>query len=321
MSGFGGVVAAVGGAGGSLATGGSLTTGGSLATGGVAAVDPCLTDPMDTPQTPTPYTLNTALRACLSADRVTADGLTGLDVDTYSFTTPNDGGGVVLVRISDIVMQGFRHNTWAFELKVTLTLSGGQVVNAVNNEGTTATASDIAFWFGALGNTEYHLSVAFDDPPQIDLTEYTLRADYISAPDPFEPNNTFGLGAPADPRISVGQPIQAYFLGGYGTSSGPAFDDYYLVTLAPGTAKVTVSNVASDVLLASNVISPDGNNPDMISSDGKLADKPGDGLTYDVQAPHGGDVIVGVWAGSPMKPFGLGSTLPRSMLRSRTHSW
>ena len=83
------------------------------------------------------------------------------------------------------------------------------------------------------------------------------------------------------------------------------------MTLAPGAAKITVSNVASDLLLTSNVIAPDGNNADMISSDGKLADKPGDGLTYDVQAPRGGDVIVGVWAAQPMKPFGLGSTIPR----------
>ncbi|MET0793391.1 MAG: hypothetical protein ABW061_17855 [Polyangiaceae bacterium] len=290
-----------------VAVGGAAAAG---ANGAAGAPNPCpaAIDPGDqTSDHASPYTLGTDKRACLSANQIEFGGTTINDVDYYRFTTPNDGyGGYVVVRLSDIVMQHVVDNPYAFELKVGLYAGSDQgMLDTFNNEGTPVTAPDFGFWFAAAPNTDYLVQVQFDVPSQIDATEYTLRADYTPAPDPFEPNDGY---SPQPPRLPIGEPVQAYLLAGYASATKPSSADFYALTLAAGAATISISDVPSDIRMEASLV-PNFTTPAM-DPVGNTADMPGQPLTLQITVPAGGAdfyLVLGS-ADHAQEPLGWGTT-------------
>src|SRR5262249_42568936 len=104
--------------------------------------------------------------------------------------------------------------------------------------------TNVYYWFSAVASTRYRVRVnsvlqgAMPNP-------YTFNATYVAVNDTFEPNDM----RPQAKTITVGSAVHGFFYAGYATSTGPTdtdWDDWYKVTLAAGSAQISVTDVPSD---------------------------------------------------------------------------
>jgi hypothetical protein len=187
--------------------------------------DPCSCDPPNgDPAHAEPYALGSSIISCISS--------TG-DLDYYEFETPaNSPGGAVVVSVD-----------WP---------GSGTMDPAVFVAGDTTKLFDqsaqgaTSFWFAAAPSTRYLVEVQspFFYPPS---SPYTFHATYTAAASPVQPGGTKASATP----LSLGTAVQALMFAGYtsDTINDTAWWQWYQLTLAAGSATVSITNVASDLTL------------------------------------------------------------------------
>ena len=216
----------------SVDAGGASDTGApdaSVGTDGSTSGGCTFGEPNDTRETATPIELNQAYTGlCISNADNTAD-----PSDFYVVTAPNDAaGGYVTFTISNVSASADATGV------ATAVADNAEMVTANGSSG----GATVTGWFTVSPGAKYRLEVkqyvggaAFT---------YDLQLAYTKITDAYEPNNTRDVAK----TIAVGTPIQA-------SAAAPAVngvlgttdpDDWYSVTLAAGSATVTVSNVPSD---------------------------------------------------------------------------
>ena len=222
------------GGGSSLAAGGtSSTAGGASSMGGQGTATP--TDSCSDADAnnndrdhASTYVLGTEFAACLQ---------TSSDVDYYEFTTPPSpvDGGVLVIGITSVGTAG------NIDSSVYTTSDNGEV----QANYSTGSGASVFYWFNATSATKYQVTVHHFTSSST-ATPYTLKVAYSSVDDVNEPNDQRAQSK----SMTVGTPVHGFLYAGYSVSTGftaSAWEDWYKITLAAGTATIALTDLASDV--------------------------------------------------------------------------
>jgi hypothetical protein len=247
-------------------------------------------EPNDTRETATAIDLNHKYAGmCVSSDDGTMD-----TSDFYVVTAPGDvAGGYVTFTISNVSAMGL------VEATATAAADGAPMVDVTPS----GNGASITGWFTVSPGAKYRLEVKRYAGVPSQFT-YDLELAYAKITDAYEPNNTR-----ADAKtITAATPIQA---------SAAAFsangdlvttddDDWYAVTLAAGSATVTLSHAPADyycdLQLFDPSVAPAGNHP---TSSG-----PGSDCKLDATGLAAGTYTLDVHAYSLMTRAGTGAAPP-----------
>jgi hypothetical protein len=180
----------------------------------------------------TPAAIGAPLAGCLQSTA---------DVDFYQFTIPAApvAGGYVVVGLTGASDgMGVGYGT-SLKMQLETVSDGGEI----GENYTTVPGGSVFFWFNAVPGQTYRSKVSlFAGAPG----PYVFTATYTPVPDAHEPND-----APSQATaIAIGTPVRGYLFAGYTSSNNPAmaaWDDWYQVTLAAGTASFMLSDLATDV--------------------------------------------------------------------------
>jgi len=211
--------------------GASGVEGGSDGAVGAGGSDPCgqaEATANDDRDHATSFVLNSSFDGCLQSDT---------DVDFYQFTIPAKPaqGGFVVVKITDVGANG------SLDAAAYSAADNGVILSEYGTDG-----ASVFFWFDAKVSDTFRLEVKYKYTNSGTPTPYTLKIAYTGVPDENEPND---LRTQATP-ITAGTPVHGYLFAGFENSDKVAdadWDDWFKVTLPAGTAKITLSDLASDV--------------------------------------------------------------------------
>jgi hypothetical protein len=195
---------------------------------GEAGSDPCTgADPGNEDRDhATPIVIGSDFQGCVQ---------TQTDVDFYEYTTPDMplAGGVVTVSLTEVSTSGGVDSTSY------ATSDNGAIESNYASGG-----ASVFYWFAAVPATKYRVDVKrFSGTPP---TSYKVKVAYTPVNDANEPND---LRTQAKP-IAVGTPQNGYFFAGYANSTGlaaNAWEDWFKVTLAAGSATMSLADLASDI--------------------------------------------------------------------------
>ena len=230
----GGAVA--GSSGGSRAVGGANSLGGAgnagmsgSGTGGAATVDPCggvdPTEPNNSRDNSTAYTLGSTIRGCVSSTT---------DHDFYELTVPADAaGGYMQIAVTNV-------GPGNADVHIYSVNDNGEIYRRyAQSEG-----QNVSAFVAVAKGQKYRVDIGDFAGFQVPYA-YTLNMAYTKLDDSFEPNDT----RDSPTAITKGTAIDAYVFAGHTLGSPPAsaaYDDWYSVPLAMGTTTVKLENVPTD---------------------------------------------------------------------------
>lgn len=207
---------------------GSMNEDGGTKTGPCGDVEE--SEPNDDRDSAEGYAIGDAIRGCIGAED---------DADWYELTVPDGaaGGyvGVTLTAVGD--------DTPRVEIY-------SQEDNGKLHDFQAATSGgDVETYFAAATGGRYRIAVVDGVIGVPGPYRYTLTATYTALEDDYEPNDTREEATP----IEVGETVTARLFAGFEDSVPPdavAYQDWYEVELAAGTASIEVQNIPGDTRIS-----------------------------------------------------------------------
>ena len=180
----------------------------------------------------TPYGQGTVLRICPVSIQSLAQ--------RYEFTIPSSpaSGGYVIFN--------YRNVSPSMLLEAKITPAGESTLDPTVRSS--SVGKDADGWLAAAAGAHFYLDIADLYVHEIPYPPCAVTATYIPVPDTYEPNSQRTNATP----LSLGTPLVAYAFSGAESATGGSSDiqfDTYQVTLATGTATVSVTNAPTDMRL------------------------------------------------------------------------
>jgi hypothetical protein len=210
--------------------------------------------------------------------------LKAADNDFFEFTAPNDpAGGYVIIEALNVGDGWIESEVFAVE-------NNGSIISTHAPDRT----ASLKQYVNVAPGKKYRIRMGTYVGASETEYKYDLKVRYTKIDDTYEPNDTREAAKP----ITKGTPVSGYATAGYVTSeiADGAFDDWYSLDLAAGSATVKLDDVASNFWARVRILDASGN--EVVSQQG--SDR-GANITKEATELVAGKhyVVVGVYVGAP----------------------